>query len=121
MIPKKLEVTIFYCGEGTKAKKLAYEAAEKLEDIDPLVVKFAETDFSAFQYYRGLCLFIINIGDNLQFPPECSSFFDFLKEIKFEKKQKDFLQHVMFSVFTFVPQKDQVEKALNASNPLYFL
>lgn len=118
MIPKKLEVTIFYCGEGTKPKKLAYEAAEKLENIDPLVVKFAETDFSAFQYYQGLCLFIINIGQNLQIPSECSSFFDFLREAKFEKKQRNFLQHVMFSVFTFVPEKEQVENALNVSNLL---
>uniref|UniRef100_A0AC34RIW6 Uncharacterized protein n=1 Tax=Panagrolaimus sp. JU765 TaxID=591449 RepID=A0AC34RIW6_9BILA len=90
-----------------------YEAAEKLEDVDPLVVKLADTDFSAFQFYKGLCMFVVSYEEEQNPPPECFKFFEFLKEAKFEKRQKDLLQNVSFSTFVFVSNEEMVENAAN--------
>uniref|UniRef100_A0A914YVS6 Flavodoxin-like domain-containing protein n=1 Tax=Panagrolaimus superbus TaxID=310955 RepID=A0A914YVS6_9BILA len=106
---KKLELTIFTCGTGTRAKKLAYDAAERLEDIDPLVVKLVETDFNGFQHYKGVCLFIVGAEEETVEPAECTALFEWLKETKFNKK-KTLLSNILFSVLIITPKKEKLEE-----------
>uniref|UniRef100_A0AC35EWV2 Uncharacterized protein n=1 Tax=Panagrolaimus sp. PS1159 TaxID=55785 RepID=A0AC35EWV2_9BILA len=107
---KKLELTIFTCGTGTRAKKLAYDAAERLEDIDPLVVKLVETDFNGFQHYKGVCLFIVGVEEDNIEPTECTALFEWLKETKFSNKKNNLLNNILYSILIITPKKEKLEE-----------
>lgn len=66
-------------------------------------------------------MFVVNFGEESNPPSECSKFFEFLKEEKFKKKQKNFLQNVSFSTFVFVSDKQIIENATNVSLIFFLL
>lgn len=93
-----------------------------MEDIDPLVVKLVETDYKGFQYYRGVCLFIIGVEDESMEPPvECVALFEWLKEAKFSNKKKNILSNILFSVLVITPKKERLEEMNTVSEATFVL
>uniref|UniRef100_A0A914CAK7 Uncharacterized protein n=1 Tax=Acrobeloides nanus TaxID=290746 RepID=A0A914CAK7_9BILA len=109
--------TIFYCGTMPKMKQLAYDFAEKLEFLDPLVVNLQEANLAAFASYRGIAIFLIDIAANST--SECQFFIDWLMQVRFELKQRQLLKWMRFSIFNaFEHDTDQefAQKTLNTLN-----
>ncbi|KAF7630914.1 hypothetical protein Mgra_00008833 [Meloidogyne graminicola] len=105
--------TIFYCGDCSETREIAYELTENL-DFDPFVAKLGALELEKARNSKALHIYILNnnILTNVGKSSRFSEFLDWLDELKYERRERSYLRHTHFAII-YISKKCETENEQN--------
>uniref|UniRef100_A0A915DG93 Uncharacterized protein n=1 Tax=Ditylenchus dipsaci TaxID=166011 RepID=A0A915DG93_9BILA len=87
--------------EQKKTRSITYQLAEHFDQFDPIVCNLTGADVvrKLKSASKVALLFVITIGEKGNVPESLTCFLDWLDEIRYEHRQKNFLRNVSYAAF----------------------
>ncbi|KAI3413638.1 hypothetical protein GPALN_011127 [Globodera pallida] len=93
------KTVIFYFPGRTSGKQFAYKLADGLQRFDPLVAKISAKELEKARWPKTIQIFVVADEDVGEGPPtQFSEFTDWLDEVRYEHRKKNYLRDVKFCI-----------------------
>uniref|UniRef100_A0A183C2F4 Mitochondrial import inner membrane translocase subunit Tim21 n=1 Tax=Globodera pallida TaxID=36090 RepID=A0A183C2F4_GLOPA len=90
---------VMYFFYRTSGKQFAYKLADGLQRFDPLVAKISAKELEKARWPKTIQIFVVADEDVGEGPPtQFSEFTDWLDEVRYEHRKKNYLRDVKFCI-----------------------